>query len=74
MTTLCENCLRLKPCTAYPIGFDKGTQYDPYRETLLLCNDECLVALRDHNLAKFHELYAVERQLNVGRVDGRADG
>lgn len=57
---LCDNCKGIgektgswpEAITAYPVGHEKGTQRDPYHETVDLCI-ACRQALSSGN---FHEL------------------
>lgn len=56
---LCINCLETG-AQPRPIGPDQGTQRDPYRETIPLC-DACWVPLYAGNLPVFHARFAATR-------------
>ena len=59
---LCSNCLA-DGGKGYPIGNDKGSQRDPYREFVVLC-EPCREALEAGNFAVLHERYAAERLIS----------
>lgn len=60
---LCNNCLDSSDSVrAVPVGPDKGSQRDPYRETLDLC-PLCRDALISGDLSSFHDFYCSERTI-----------
>lgn len=68
---LCENCLDPIETRGgqFPIGYERGSQRDPYTSTLDLC-PPCKVTLGgDHgvetpiDLAAFHERYVASREV-----------
>jgi len=64
---LCDNCKQIgektgtwdKPIQAYPVGFEKGTQRDPYHETVDLCMP-CREALSSANFHVLQSRYRSE--------------
>lgn len=64
---LCTNCLTYSDVYGVEVGNDKGSQRDPYREKLTLCND-CSVALTGGRLDVFHERYSDERTVKREHV------
>jgi hypothetical protein len=65
---LCANCLctgdasTVKPV---PVGPEKGSQRDPYRDSLDLC-EPCSTALLSGNLGVFAGRYSHERTVSRG--------
>jgi hypothetical protein len=63
--SLCLNCLARGKVTAVPVGQEKGSQRDPYRETLSLC-ETCGQALVLGDFAALHARYQSETTVNRG--------
>lgn len=61
---LCLNCLQ-DGAAGVEVGREKGTQRDPYRETVTLC-EPCRDALTAGRLDLLHERYSVERTVRRG--------
>lgn len=61
---LCLNCLE-PGAQPIPIGHDKGSQRDPYRETLPLCS-ACEGALLEGRMETFHSRFAISRTVVRG--------
>ena len=59
---LCVNCLT-PGALPFPIGPDQGSQRDPYRHTLDLC-EECAVHLMEGNVQSFANSYMPERNIS----------
>lgn len=57
----CINCLALG-ASAVDVGPERGTQRDPYRATLVLC-ERCEKALLDGRLDDFHAEYVDARTI-----------
>lgn len=57
---ICIWCLEDTSAKPTPIGFERGSQRDPYRETLLLCNS-CSTALLAGDVKTFHSRYQGEK-------------
>lgn len=71
MKALCVNCLDYTDSRPVDVGPSKGSQFDPYREALVLC-DPCGDALTSGDLGTFHQRYKAER--SIGRADVGATG
>lgn len=65
---LCVNCLSLG-AIAYPIGFDRGSQQDPYRLSIELCTI-CIGCLEDGDLVAFRKCSRDERVVKVRDGNG----
>jgi len=61
---LCANCLH-PGATGVDVGPEKGSQRDPYRESLPLC-PPCAEALLTGDLATLSENYSAERTIRRG--------
>jgi hypothetical protein len=66
-TLLCLNCLELG-AVPVPVGNEKGSQRDPYREVLPLCGP-CRDSLIEGNLGMFHARHRVERSVIREQLD-----
>ena len=62
--SLCLNCLEATAVVDVPVGPDKGTQRDPYRDTLSLC-PTCSGALLDGDFAQLAERHTAERTVRA---------
>jgi hypothetical protein len=59
---LCTNCLT-GGARGVPVGQEKGSQMDPYRETIPLCPD-CATALVGGDLGTFARRYRSSRKIS----------
>ena len=57
---LCGNCLEVGEHKPLDVGPDKGTQRDPYRNRVVLC-EPCATALLAGDFATLHARYRAER-------------
>lgn len=62
--TLCLNCLTRTNVTSVAVGPEKGSQRDPYREHLALCNI-CAKALLEGDFETLH--IAFRRDVTITR-------
>ncbi len=65
---LCLNCLETG-AKGVPVGRDKGTQRDPYRESVPLC-EPCTTALLAGDFVTLAERNRRERVIKAERGDG----
>lgn len=70
MKALCINCMEYTECRKVPVGQEKGTQRDPYHDTLTLC-EPCGDALETPDLAMFHDRYVTAREISREDVTPR---
>lgn len=70
MRALCINCMEYTECREVPVGHEKGSQRDPYRDTIVLC-EPCGGALETPDLATFHSRYVPARELTREDVTPR---
>lgn len=61
---LCLNCLAAG-ASGVDVGPEKGSQRDPYRDELQLC-DDCKAALLAGDFARLASRYSVERTVRRG--------
>lgn len=61
--SICINCLAIG-AAAYPVGPEKGTQRDPYHDTIDLCAN-CMAALGKGNMAEFHERFNANAEVRI---------
>lgn len=61
---LCDNCLD-DGAKGFPVGHDKGTQRDPYRDHVTLC-EPCRDALVAGAFGALHARFRAERTVTRG--------
>lgn len=60
---ICSNCLEnFTGVQPVPVGNERGSQMDPTRNTVDLCND-CATALVKGDFKKLHERYSETRTI-----------
>lgn len=67
---LCINCIEHTACREVAVGREKGTQHDPYWDTLTLC-EPCANAIETADLATFHDRYVTAREISREEVAHR---
>lgn len=69
--TLCNNCLWLG-ARPVDVGPEQGTQRDPYRAKLMLC-DDCKAALLGGDLVSFHRRFSPSREITQPLAESAAE-